>query len=142
MVLNGTKPPVPSVKGSSGRKFFGKMGMEQKSERVPGDFLPVSGCIPEWIDISVVCKDAKRFVGLYAVGNFDMVAINSGQSVYTTADRNGEFRRNLQRVSRQLGTVDASHEQKAPTVIHDCVDRREWLAPRDSAVRFLYQQQD
>lgn len=108
---------------------------------MPGDFLPASGCIPDWIDISVVCKDAKRFVGLYAVGNFDMVAINSGQSVYTTADRNGEFRRNLQRVLRQIGAA-AQAQEKAPTVIHDCVARREWIAPRDSAVRFLYQQQD
>ena len=38
--------------------------------------------VPEWIDISAICKDAKRFVGLYAVANFDVVAINNGFTVY------------------------------------------------------------
>ena len=114
--------------------------MAQESEQLPGDFLPVSGCIPSWMDIAEICKDVKRFVGLYEIANFDVVAINNGQAVYTTADRDGEFRRNLQRVTPAAGGTGLRSEQKADTVVYDCEARREWLAPRESAVRFLYGQ--
>ena len=30
--------------------------------------------------------------------------------------------------------------ENAPTIVYDCQDRRQWLAPRPSAVRFLYSQ--
>src|SRR5579871_4428381 len=94
---------------------------------VPGDFLPISGCIPPWIDIGEVCKDAKRFVGLYAVGTFDIVAINSGKAVYTTADVNGEFRRTLNRVVPGSGGAVFKTETKPDTVIYDCEHHHQWL---------------
>jgi len=114
--------------------------MTNSGMTVPGDFLPVSGCVPQWIDIGEVCKDAKRFVGLYAIANFEIVAINSGKAIYTTADLNGEFRKTLDRiVPGGEGTV-LTTETKPDTVVYDCEAHHQWLAPRDSAVRFLYQQ--
>jgi|SRR6185312_17182158 len=112
------------------------------SKNLPTDFTPITGCVPEWIDIGEICKEAKRFVGLYAMENFDVVAINSGKCVYTTADRNGEFRRNLERYSLLLRppTPAPLTDPCDPTVVYDCEDRLEWLAPRESAVRFLYSQ--
>lgn len=110
-------------------------------QELPGDFMPVNGVIPQWIDVGAICRDAKRYVGLYAVANFDVVAINSGQCVYTTSDRNGEFRRTLRKVIEQyLPTVSPAAADKAPTLIYDCEGRREWIAPRESAVKFLYAQ--
>ena len=111
-----------------------------ESSNVPVDFLPVSGCVPAWIDIGEVCKEAKRFVGLYAVDNFDIVAINSGKAIYTTADVNGEFRRTLHRVIPGTGGSILTASNKPDTLIYDCEGHHQWLAPRDSAVRFLYQQ--
>jgi hypothetical protein len=107
---------------------------------VPGDFLPVSDCVPAWIDIGELCKEAKRFMGLYAVANLDMIAINSGKTVYTTADLNGEFRRMLDRVISGSGCTIITADNKPDTVVYDCEAHHQWLAPRDSAVRFLYQQ--
>lgn len=109
-------------------------------QELPGDFTPVNGVIPQWIDISAICRDAKRYVGLYAVANFDVVAINSGQCVYTTSDRNGEFRRTLRKVIEQYLPAATHAGDKAPTLVYDCEDHREWIAPRESAVRFLYAQ--
>ena len=114
--------------------------MGSNGSDIPVDFKPVTGCVPEWIDIGAICKEAKRYVGLYAVANFDVVAINSGQCVYTTSDRNGEFRRNLMRIVPTLQLPRGDAEPHTPTVVYDCEDRIEWIAPRDSAVRFLYQQ--
>ena len=111
-----------------------------ENSKLPGDFMPVSGCVPQWIDIGEVCKEAKRFVGLYAVDNFDIVAINSGKAIYTTADLNGEFRRTLNRVIPGPGGSILTARNKPDTLIYDCEAHQQWLAPRDSAVRFLYQQ--
>jgi hypothetical protein len=107
---------------------------------LPADFVSVSGVFPDWLDVSAICRDAKRYVGLYAVANFDVVAINSGQCVYTTSDRNGEFRRSLKRLIEQLKPAAAQSENHNPTLVYDCEHRREWLAPRESAVKFLYGQ--
>ena len=109
-------------------------------QELPGDFTPVTGVIPQWIDISAICRDAKRYVGLYAVANFDVVAINSGQCVYTTSDRNGEFRRTLRKVIERYLPAAVHAGDKAPTLVYDCEGRREWIAPRESAVRFLFAQ--
>jgi hypothetical protein len=114
--------------------------MDIKGLPVPGDFHPVSGCVPTWIDFGEVCKEAKRFVGLYALANFDIVAINSGKAIYTTADVNGEFRRTLDRVAPGLDGSILTAQSKPDTIIYDCEAHQQWLAPRDSAVRFLYQQ--
>jgi hypothetical protein len=114
--------------------------MQSSGLAVPGDFLPVSGCVPHWIDFNEVCKEAKRFVGLYAVDNFGIVAINSGNAIYTTADVNGEFRRTLDRVIPDPGRSTARTAEQPDTLVYDCEAHRQWLAPRDSAVRFLYQQ--
>jgi hypothetical protein len=114
--------------------------MSNRSQDVPSDFVPITGCIPQWIDIGEVCKEAKRFVGLYAVANFDVVAINSGKAVYTTADRNGEFRRNLGRAVPAIAKAELQTDLKPDTLVYDCESRLEWLAPRSSAVRFLYGQ--
>ena len=114
--------------------------MDTNGHELPGDFTPVTGAIPEWVDISAICHDAKRYVGLYAVANFDVVAINSGQCVYTTSDRNGEFRRTLRKVIEQYLPTSPEAGDNPPTLVYDCEDRREWIAPRQSAVKFLYGQ--
>jgi hypothetical protein len=114
--------------------------MDNSGTTVPGDFLPISGCVPQWIDIAEMCKDAKRYVGLYAVASFGIVAINSGMAIYTTADVNGEFRRTLDRVVPGVGGAVMKTETKPDTVVYDCEAHHQWLAPRESAVRFLYQQ--
>jgi hypothetical protein len=115
--------------------------MTSQGNGLPGDFTPVSGMVPEWIDIGAICKDAKRFVGLYAVANFDVVAINNGRAVYTTSDRNGEFRRNLRRIFGTIKTIPVPTEpEHVATVVYDCEEHHQWLAPRESAVKFLYEQ--
>ena len=106
---------------------------------LPADFMPVDGCVPEWIDIKEVCSDAKRFVGLYLVDGFNVVAINNGRSIYTTADRDGEFRRRFAGAVAKKAQVFVGGERDE-VLVYDCDDRREWLAPRTSAVQFLYQQ--
>src|SRR4051812_22938031 len=65
---------------------------------VPIDFMPVGEGMPTWIDISGVCKEAKRFVALHALSQFNAVAINDGQRVFPPSDRDGEFRRFFRRV--------------------------------------------
>ena len=120
--------------------------MVAENPKVPGDFTPISGCVPNWIDINEVCKEAKRYVGMYAVANFEVVAINNGRAVYTTTDRNGEFRRNFLRVVDSIFAQQKSRGKPGdaspqnPTLVYDCEQRQEWLAPRESAVRFLYDQ--
>ena len=110
--------------------------MNGQSMHLPEDFRPVTGCIPEWIDINAICTDASRFVGLYALSNVAALAINNGKAIYTATDRNGEFRETFERVVDQAGAnLDGS-----ATLIYDCLDRRQWLAPRPSAVKFLYSQ--
>jgi hypothetical protein len=106
---------------------------------LPEDFRPVSGCVPEWIDIKSICADASRFVGLYALSNVDAVAINNGRAIFTTSDRNGEFRANFQRVVGQAYR-DAASQDGSLTLVYDCEEQRQWLAPRPSAVKFLYSQ--
>jgi hypothetical protein len=106
---------------------------------LPSDFRPVDGCVPEWIDVKEICSDVSRFVGLYSLSNIDAVAINNGKAVFTTADRNGEFRRIFTQVvdqaARELGTVNGP-----ATLVYDCEARRQWVAPLPSAVKFLYSQ--
>lgn len=115
------------------------MGTEDPN--LPGDFRPVDGCVPDWIDINDICGESKRYVGLYAVGGFDVVAINNGRVIYTTTDRDGEFRRRFQGVARNVGFDQPPPVQPAEAVlVLDCEQRRQWIAPRHSAVRFLYGQ--
>jgi hypothetical protein len=106
---------------------------------LPEDFRPVDGCVPEWIDIKEICADASRFVGIYALSNVDAVAINNGRAIFTACDRNGEFRETFNRVVRQT-YHDAAVLDGSPTLVYDCEYRRQWLAPRPSAVKFLYSQ--
>ena len=110
---------------------------------LPEDFLPVSGCVPDWIDIKSICTDASRYVGIYALTNVDAVAINNGRAIYTTSDRNGEFRAKFDKVVVQAyggnPAVAASLDGSA-TLVYDCEQQLQWLAPRPSAVKFLYSQ--
>ncbi len=106
---------------------------------LPDDFRPVSGCVPEWIDIKAICADASRFVGLYALSNVEAVAINNGRAIFTTSDRNGEFRANFKRIAGQAYR-DAAAQDPSLTLVYDCELQRQWLAPRPSAVKFLYSQ--
>ncbi len=105
----------------------------------PEDFRPVDGCVPAWIDIKEICTDAARFVGLYTLSNVEAVAINNGKAIFTTSDRNGEFRAIFEKV---IGRVyrDAGVVEESSTIVYDCKERRQWLAPRPSAMRFLYSQ--
>ncbi len=116
------------------------MGADHPDQDLPGDFKPVSGCVPDWIDIKSLCKEAKRFVGLYAIGNMDVVAINNGRTIFTTSDRNGEFRDTFNRVVSQTYYSGGISPDGSPTLVYDCEERRQWLAPRPSAVKFLYSQ--
>lgn len=108
---------------------------------LPGDFTPVDIRIPEWVDIPGVCGDSPRFVGLYCVNGFEVIAINNGRSIFTTHDRGGEFRR---RVDSLLGVHPTEPQRHRPdhdtVLIYDCEDSRQWIAPRASAVQFLYRQ--
>jgi hypothetical protein len=113
--------------------------MGENGTELPGDFTPVDGCVPEWIDIKSVCSEAKRFVGLYLVDGFNVVAINNGRTIYTTADRDGEFRRRFDGMAAQKATI-APPNDRDTVLVYDCEHRKEWLAPRTSAVQFLYQQ--
>jgi hypothetical protein len=106
---------------------------------LPEDFRPVSGCVPDWIDIKSICADASRFVGIYALSNVDAVAINNGRAIFTTSDRNGEFRANFKRVVGQAYR-DTVNVDGSLTLVYDCEEQRQWLAPRPSAVKFLYSQ--
>src|SRR5262245_42000900 len=112
---------------------------ENSGVDLPADFMPVDGCVPEWIDIKEICSDAKRFVGLYLVDGFNVVAINNGRSIYTTADRDGECRRLFGGAVAKKAQLFTGGERDEVLVL-DCDERREWLAPRTSAVQFLYQQ--
>jgi predicted RNA-binding Zn ribbon-like protein len=109
------------------------MDENQNAVTIPGDFTPVAGSLPEWIDIKTVCKEAKRFVALHALSNFNVVAINDGQRVFTTNDKGGEFRRTFGRLVNDVPSAD----REAATLVYDCQSRRQWLAPRASAIRFL-----
>ena len=100
---------------------------------MPTDFTPVDGPLPEWIDIKEVCKEAKRFVALHVLSTFNAVAINDGRRVYTASDRGGEFRRMVGRLAGAIPRVDPNNA----AIVYDCDDRRQWLAPRPSAIRFL-----
>ena len=102
---------------------------------VPVDFLPVGEGMPPWIDIPGVCKEARRFVALHALSQFNVVAINDGQRVFTTSDRDGEFRRFFRRIMGDRGT-DRQYAENA-TIVYDCEQQRQWLAPRPSAIQFL-----
>ena len=110
--------------------------MNGQNSGLPADFRPVTGCVPDWIDIKSICADASRFVGIYALSNVDAVAINNGRAIFTTSDRNGEFRTNFRRI---VGQHDPNLDGTA-TLVYDCQDQRQWIAPRPSAVRFLYSQ--
>jgi hypothetical protein len=114
-------------------------GQNGSDMNLPEDFRPVDGCVPEWIDIKEICSDASRFVGIYALSNVEAVAINNGRAIYTTSDRNGEFRATFNKVVGQTYR-DAAIFDGSPTLVYDCEQRRQWLAPRPSAVRFLYSQ--
>jgi hypothetical protein len=103
---------------------------------MPADFRPVDGCVPDWINIREICTDVSRYVGLYALSNVEAVAINNGRAIYTTADRDGEFRANFQRIVGQ----NAPGLDGTATLVYDCEEHRQWLAPRPSAVKFLYSQ--
>lgn len=104
---------------------------------LPADFRPVTGCVPEWININEICTDASRYVGIYALSNVSALAINNGKAIYTASDRNGEFRETFKRVVEQNAAVDLDG---SATLVYDCENRRQWLAPRPSAVKFLYSQ--
>jgi hypothetical protein len=113
--------------------------MNGQNMGLPDDFRPIDGCVPEWIDIKEICSDASRYVGIYALSNVEAVAINNGRAIFTTSDRNGEFRQTFQRVVDQT-YHDAASLDGSPTLVYDCEERRQWLAPRPSAVKFLYSQ--
>jgi len=114
--------------------------MNGNSFEVPEDFRPVTGCVPDWIDIKGLCDDAARFVGIYALSNVDAVAINNGKAIFTTADRNGEFRETFNRIIGQTFHDAVAHLNGTPTLVYDCHAKQQWVAPRPSAVRFLYSQ--
>ena len=114
--------------------------MNGQNSGLPSDFRPVTGCVPDWIDIKSICADASRFVGIYALSNVDAVAINNGRAIFTTSDRNGEFRETFDRVVKQTYNGGGPPPEGSPTLVYDCEERRQWLAPRPSAVKFLYGQ--
>ena len=116
--------------------------MNGQNSGLPADFRPVTGCVPDWIDIREICKDAQRYVGIYALSNVEAVAINNGRAIFTTSDRNGEFREAFDRVVSQVYNGGASAPELSPTLVYDCEEQRQWLAPRPSAVKFLYSQFD
>src|SRR3712207_9404151 len=93
---------------------------------LPDDFRPVTGCVPDWIDIKAICDDASRYVGIYALSNVDAVAINNGRAIFTTSDRNGEFRTTFNKVVVQTYR-DAAVLDGSPTLVYDCEQRRQWL---------------
>jgi hypothetical protein len=113
--------------------------MNGQNTDMPDDFRPVDGCLPDWIDVKEICEDASRFVGIYTLSNVDAVAINNGKVIFTTSDRNGEFRAAFNRVVGKI-YQDAAIFDGSPTLIYDCHEQRQWLAPRPSAVQFLYSQ--
>jgi hypothetical protein len=113
--------------------------MNGQNSGLPADFRPVTGCVPDWIDIKAICAEASRFVGLYALSNVEAVAINNGRAIFTTSDRNGEFRANFNRIVGQAYR-DTPDVDGSLTLVYDCEEQRQWLAPRPSAVKFLYSQ--
>jgi hypothetical protein len=115
-------------------------GQNGSDDGVPHDFRPVDGCVPDWIDVKEICRDAKRYVGIYALSNVEAVAINNGRAIYTTSDRDGEFRALFNRIVASSGAEVAAVLDHSPTLVYDCEARRQWLAPRPSAVKFLYSQ--
>jgi hypothetical protein len=116
--------------------------MATEMPQVPPDFTPVAGVVPAWINVKAICEDAKRFVGLYAISNVDAVAINNGQKVFTTSDRNGEFRKAFRRLITEVYADNARVTAGVddPALVYDCEAHHQWLAPRQSAMRFLYEQ--
>ena len=114
--------------------------MNGQNSGLPEDFRAIDGCVPEWIDIKEICKDAQRYVGIYALSNVGAVAINNGRAIFTTSDRNGEFRENFNRIVSQTYHNGGPTTDASPTLVYDCEERRQWLAPRPSAVKFLYSQ--
>lgn len=134
--LTKTAPP----RKLSPHSFSQGYGMNGQDMNLPEDFRPVDGCVPEWIDIREICADAQRFVGIYALTNVDAVAINNGRAIFTTSDRNGEFRETFKRIVDQIYSDAVAALDGSPTLVYDCEERRQWLAPRPSAVKFLYSQ--
>lgn len=112
--------------------------MDADVSMIPGDFMPVQGTLPAWIDIKQICRDAKRFVALHTLSNFNAVAINDGQRVYTTNDRDGEFRRHFRQWVSGTSPKPAFQPDPAEAaLIYDCESHHIWLAPRPSAIQFL-----
>ncbi len=109
---------------------------------LPVDFKCVDGVVPKWIDIDGICRDSIRFIGMYAIGGFDVIAINNGRVIFTTADKQGEFRRLFHGALKNKGFDEPPAEKGAQdaVLVYDCADRKQWIAPRHSAVRFLYRQ--
>jgi hypothetical protein len=117
--------------------------MNESQADLPHDFVPISGCMPDWFDIREICSDESRYVGIYALTNVDAVAINNGRAIYTTSDRNGEFRANFNKVvglTVSGNPTAAAAIDGSPTLVYDCEEKRQWLAPRPSAVKFLFSQ--
>ncbi len=114
--------------------------MNNESSDLPGDFTPVDGCVPDWIDIPGVCGESPRFVGLYPVNGFNVIAINNGKTIYTTNDRNGEFRRRVEGLTAAVTAPLRETPEHDKVLVYDCEEERQWLAPRTSAVQFLYRQ--
>ena len=93
--------------------------MNGQNSNLPEDFRPIDGCVPEWIDIREICKDAQRYVGIYALTNVDAVAINNGRAIFTTSDRNGEFRQMFDRVVSQTyhnGVPTTTRRRRSSTI--------------------------
>lgn len=126
---------APSVRSSG--DFIEITGID-----IPNDFSPLPEWLPNWIDVKGICKDARRFVCLHPLSHFGAVAINDGQRVYTTADQRGEFRsgfgRLIDRVVPEVPVIRLNTNDAA--LVYDCESRRQWLAPRSSAIRFLSRQ--
>ena len=134
--MGSQTPGMPETSGNSpeSRESGHGKGPDGHPSPVPEDFTPVPESLPEWIDIQGVCKEAKRFVALHALSTFNAVAINDGQRVYTTTDRKGEFRRLFGRV---IGGEVVRVDPDDAALVYDCESRRQWVAPRPSAIRFL-----
>ena len=115
--------------------------MQNTGSDLPGDFTPVDGCVPDWIDIKEICRESKRFVGLYAVNGFNVVAINDGRSVFTTSDRDGEFRKRFEgAAAKKASVIKVGPLEGDAVLVYDCEQDLQWIAPRNSAVQFLYRQ--
>ncbi len=107
--------------------------MSSNAFDIPSDFTPVSELLPAWLDIEEICKDARRFVALHTLSNFNSVAINDGLRVFTTDDLGGEFRRRV----RELTAMAHCEDPAEAALVYDCESHRQWLAPKPSAIQFL-----